>query len=1015
MYLSSKTAFLLRKGLVLSFTAWFVLLSPVAAMAQEVTPEPEPQPTNEAVDATNNPTGAPADTGAPANTGAPACTGAGCGQGTGQGAGQGAGNGGPSLEDLGGYIDENGNEVLPAGVVDTRQGAGQGSAQGASTGDISGTNTGTGAGSKNTVDSDVAANSHQSVNNTVRDVSTVDAAGNTGGNTASKSTGSTGTTTGDASIGVTQLKNDNTTAINGTAGLAVSGYNGTYVGNLEIDFANAAALLAGDGGARSWQAINNTTGENSDNDVILSTSFTEVNEVQNDGLIDNALNLEAITGRNEASMNTGAGSIWTGNANIAATLVNLLNTTVINGNLMISVQDIFGDLLGNIVLPHFSMLSSLFAPQNTQINANNDTTGSNSDNTIDIDVEDKQKNLVDNNAYIDTNVKADAITGGNDTLANTGGGVIDTGNASVTASNVSLANTTVEGGNWGLVIVNSLNRWLGFLIGDSGEVRALSADETIRQIEASNSQTGANSENNIDIDDTTDRTNKIDNTARIKNDIIASAITGQNDASKNTGQGLIQTGNANILATAVNIANTTVLNANLGIAVINVFGDWFGDLLYAGSSLLAGSGGANVSVEAGNSTTGSESTNTIDVTVNREHATEINNYADINTTLDTNIDTGNNRSNKNTKGAGIETGHASLALHARSIANITGIAIGNGLSLDVNGGNDTTGFDSENTITARVNDERLITVNNDANVSTILPALVNTGHNQANQNTIGGLIDTGSIDANVAVSNLVNKFLLALGSDIYLPTDGGLVEVRTDLFNNTTGSESANENLVEAVRQLLVGVVNDADIENILDLIFNTGGNESNFNTARYDDSSYGNDHEDQVADSSATEDPADDEIASSGGGPEDNQITAASNVGGSGGLEDIAVSTEPAPNRQKKTAGAIAAAVDEPDDRDSGSAASGIAAEPEQEGNALAAAFVPERLTAVATAAGEEAALSLDGLRGQDVEYGSVSNRLIFEVMAWALAGASLLGLTWGGIITYRRYILRAKAAVAA
>jgi len=873
----------LKQAVIVGFAVWFSMLTPVAVLAQE------------AVDAVGDPTGAPTDTGAPAATGTPEeetgapeiCTGNGCGQGEGQGAGQGENNGGDSLADLGGYIDENGNEVLPEGTVDTRQGADQGTAQGASQGsgtDLSGTNSNTGADSTNTVDAGVTNTATTSVDNTATNNTNVDAAANTGANTANKNTGSASTTTGNAGIGVTQLVNDNTTAINGNVGLNVTGYQGDYQGDLVLDFNNALALLTG-GEPTSIRAINDTTGADSNNEVILSTVYEELNEIQNDGNINNQLDLSAITGQNEASMNTGDGSIYTGDANIAATLVNLLNTTVLNGNLTVAVQDIFGDLLGDIVIPDLSQLASAFWGNTTQIDASNDTTGSDSTNEIDIALIETEQTNINNDAQINTQVNANAITGQNDTLANTGGGEIDTGDASVSASNVSVANTTVEGGNWGLVIVNALNRWVGFLVGDSGEVHQLTQDETLREIEARNSATGADSTNTIDITDETNITNNIDNLAVINNEINADAITGQNEASKNTGQGRIATGDANILASAVNLANTTVKNANLGIAVVNIFGNWLGDLMYGGNALLAGlTDSTAIGAETSNNNTGSDSDNSIDISYDRSRETNIDNNADITTTLNANVDTGNNRANRNTNGGDIETGEAYLGLHSRAIANITGISLNDGgLAFNIEGGNDTTGFDSQNRITARVNDERIISIDNDANVSTVLPATVNTGNNEASQNTIGGGIDTGNIDADVSIHNLVNRVVLAIGDDVALAGNGGGVglSIGADLYNAITGAKSENSNIVEAVRKVLASILDNAVIDNIVDMIFNTGGNESNQNTlAEYSGQS------EPAAATQSTEQPSENEAPDLSQDDSDNTLIAAA-VGGPENSDD--------------------------------------------------------------------------------------------------------------------------------
>jgi len=810
-----KNSFWAYKSLVLIIAVWFSVATPVAALAQE------------AVDATGSPTGAPED------TGAPECTGAGCGQGAGQGEGQGTDQGGPSLEDLGATQDEEGNWSLPEGTEDTRQGASNGSEQGSSNGVVA-ENSSTGANSDNSNSVDSDSSSNTSVNNSVTDTTSADALGNTGGNQQSRNTGAAGITTGNASIGVTQVKNDNTAVIGGSAGLGVQGYQGDLNGDLNLGFGSGTANLSGQGGLGSIRAVNETTGSNSNNSADISTRTEELNEVQNDGRIDNILDLMAITGQNTADKNTGDGTITTGDADVAATLVNLLNTTVINGAIWLAVADIFGDLNGNINLPDFSELARVLGGTGgLLVDAVNEETGEGSENTIDIDVEDSEMTEIDNEAEITTEVNARAITGQNEATANTGGGQIETGDASVSASNISVANTTVEGGNWGLVVVNALNRWLGFLVGDNGEVRALSQEETIRQIEAQNAATGQDSENTIDIDVEDETTTVVDNRAEINNEINAAAVTGENEASKNTGQGKIETGDANVEATTINIANTTVKDGSLFIAVVNIFGDWFGDLVYGGNPMLAAAGNAGETVEINgeNSGTGADSENTIDVDVSREKETVINNEAEVNTILNAEVDTGSNKTNRNTTGADIETGSGWLALHSGAVANLTGILFDPALGVEVTGLNDTTGFESTNRIRAKVNDERVVEVTNLANISTLFWGLINTGSNEASQNTIGGNIATGDAGADVAINNLVNRVMLALAGSGGGVVAGDEVVIDAELINRITGAMSENSNDVEVLSDLLVKIQNEGTISNLIDLLLNTGKNVANENT----------------------------------------------------------------------------------------------------------------------------------------------------------------------------------------
>ncbi|MBI4022528.1 MAG: hypothetical protein HY372_04150, partial [Candidatus Andersenbacteria bacterium] len=819
---------LARRGVALAAAVWLTVIDPAAALAQAASTS-----SGQAVDASGNPTGAPGP------TGAPACTGAGCeqgvGQGAGQGANQGAGQGGTTLEDLGGYYDEEGNAVLPDGVTDTRQGAGSGAGQGASNG-IAATNSNTGTNSTNTTGVSSDSRTRTGINNSAADTTAADLVGLTGTNQHNKNTGSGGITSGNAGIGVTQVKNDNTATIGGTAGLSVTGHDGAHDGDLVLGFGASAGQLTGADGPRSVQAVNEATGADSTNSIDIATRTEELNEVQNDGLIRNLLDLAAVTGKNEASMNTGDTAIATGDANVAATLINLLNTTVINGDLWVAVADIFGNLNGNIVLPDLGGLASwLHNSEQLLVDAINEETGDGSTNAIDIDVRDETTTAVANEAKIVTKLEAEAITGQNEAWANTGGGFIETGDASVSASNISLANTTVEGGNWALVIVNALNAWLGFMVGEAGDVRALSQEETLREITARNSETGADSDNTVTVEDERERTLRVSNKAEIYNEVEASAISGQNEANRNTGRGEIATGDANVAVTTVNVANTTVIDGSLFIAVVNIFGDFLGDVLYGGQSLLAaahstGSGQAGtVDVGGENSETGAESDNSIDVDVSRRHETDIDNEAAVTTHLSANVDTGSNKANRNTLGGNIRTGDGVLALHSRALANLVGVTIGPALGLTVAGLNDTTGFDSRNTIRARLNDERVVAVDNDANVSTVFGGLANTGDNEASQNTIGGNIATGDAAAEVGIHNLLNRVVLALTGGGFAA--GDVISIDADFINRLTGALSENANEAEAAYDFLADVTNRGLVDNVIDLLLNSGGNTANENT----------------------------------------------------------------------------------------------------------------------------------------------------------------------------------------
>ncbi|MEX1112308.1 MAG: hypothetical protein WEC84_02490, partial [Candidatus Andersenbacteria bacterium] len=243
-----------------------------------------------------------------------------------------------------------------------------------------------------------------------------------------------------------------------------------------------------------------------------------------------------------------------------------------------------------------------------------------------------------------------------------------------------------------------------------------------------------------------------------------------------------------------------------------------------GQSLLAGlGGGSDASIAAANSTTGSGSDNSINVSVDSNQETHIDNKASVSTILHAEIDTGNNRSNSNTLGAGVKTGNGILGLSSRTMANIVGIADTGGIAVDIVGTNDTTGVDSENRINARINNQRIVEIENQADINTHMPAVVNTGNNEVAFNTLGGSIQTGDAVARAVIDQLVNKVIAFLA--------GGGARVAGIFTNSNTGFNSLNQNNLDVNNSTTLDIFNNAVIQNLIDLLLNTGGNTLAYNT----------------------------------------------------------------------------------------------------------------------------------------------------------------------------------------
>jgi len=326
--------------------------------------------------------------------------------------------------------------------------------------------------------------------------------------------------------------------------------------------------------------VNSNNGANSTNTATVNEDSASNTFQNNDADVLNNVVLDSDTGNNIASRNTGGDStITTGDANVSANIMTLANNNIA-GDLIYAVVNIFGDLVGNIILPQESIDS---------LKAANTGNGSNSDNTTNINLSDSKVANQFNNADIQNNLIFDANTGGNDTSRNTGGdSSVSTGDSNIEAQVINIANLNIIDGDAWLVIVNEAGNWIGKIIGTDGNVFgsvllefAMGNDGSIN---VTNDENGDKSTNTAVVNQSTSEELTQINDAKIVNNVHLSANTGDNSASRNTnGDSTITTGDANIIANLINFANNNISSSgNLFVAVVNVFGSWMGDFFGPG-------------------------------------------------------------------------------------------------------------------------------------------------------------------------------------------------------------------------------------------------------------------------------------------------------------------------------------------------------------------------------------------------------------------------------------------------
>jgi hypothetical protein len=294
---------------------------------------------------------------------------------------------------------------------------------------------------------------------------------------------------------------------------------------------------------------------------------------------------------------------------------------------------------------------------------------------------------------------------------------------------------------------------------------------------AINDTTGADSNNEAEIEIESTKVLEQSNEAKIKNLIYQDLNTGDNEANKNTGMGSVSTGDVESVSLVQNQANQNM--ASVG-----------------GS----GNDGGDPILSAVNDTTGADSKNEAEIEVEISDWVVQSNRADILNDAGIFVNTGWNEANKNTGPGEVETGDIDTGIGFDTEANANFLTYDGCCDVELGVGNHKTGFDSENEAEAELETVNTIFQGNctqdfgqggfdllggrgghhrQCGVANLVYGDLNTGDNTTNKNTADG-IDTGDVEAAVEVYTQENENVL--GSSLMdwpdiewgeLPEDGG--------------------------------------------------------------------------------------------------------------------------------------------------------------------------------------------------------------------------------------------------
>ncbi|MBI4415296.1 MAG: DUF11 domain-containing protein [Candidatus Kerfeldbacteria bacterium] len=364
---------------------------------------------------------------------------------------------------------------------------------------------------------------------------TLTGAANSGSNDASDNRFSW-ITTGDANVSTAVVNSVNTNFTGSNFGGMVRNITDTFLGTIDL---YEAMLQLFDGNDMSGFLpmdinVNNTSRGSIANTIDVSAATG--NNIANNNLINPETGFPDYQGGNRRA------DIVTGDINVATSVVNLLNTNIIGSNWLLSTINIFGDFVGDIILPGEGVFESLFGDTAHSLSVQNENT-----------------------AGILNSIKVNGVTGENSTALNRDGYSIATGVINQQTSVYTQANTNIVDANFYSFTPHVFGNWLGQEINPYASYLGRGqTDDPSSDLEVRNT-----------------------NDANITNTLNINATTGNNAAVGNRFSNIV-TGDVNVATNLINVANTNLVGSNWFLGNLNLFGNWRGNIIYAYPDLTLG-------------------------------------------------------------------------------------------------------------------------------------------------------------------------------------------------------------------------------------------------------------------------------------------------------------------------------------------------------------------------------------------------------------------------------------------
>lgn len=324
---------------------------------------------------------------------------------------------------------------------------------------------------------------------------------------------------------------------------------------------------------------------------------------QNDATVENNVTAEGVSGRNKlrAGEDVERSRIRTGNVNAIVNVITLVNTHAVNSRFTIASFNIFGDWDGNLEFP-----SQEWFLEDT-LTLGGAPLGLASAKQVLIEAANANDVVIDNNVEVVTNTGDNIVeaTGGNSSSGKKKSGDIEdtsvTAGAAKGGANVmDIANTTLINAKWFLGIVNVLGSWNGQVYSLPDQV-AMGETPFGMTFLASPNNSVETAENlskalsGLEAESDSATVTENENVAAVNNNVRLVADTGSNKLrGREVEDSEIFTGSAKALANILTFANTNLVNAELYVGLVNVFGTWNGNIVFGHPDLSISQTGPSV-------------------------------------------------------------------------------------------------------------------------------------------------------------------------------------------------------------------------------------------------------------------------------------------------------------------------------------------------------------------------------------------------------------------------------------